>query len=344
MLMIRLILSASVFAATLLPGKEPAELKEFFFTPSFPAENIDSVATWTGPSGEYWLLATAKSSHSIHVYDGINGAFIRRVGGLGDLPGQFARPNGILVHGDFVFVVERDNHRVQVLTLPDFRSIGAFGTDELIKPYGLALIGAGGSDPITVYVTDNYETEAGEVPPAAELGRRVKVYAVELHADSVEGELTSVFGDTSGPGNLHVVESIAADSVHDRLLVADEDMTDGMDIKIYDLAGRFTGQSIGKGIFKYQPEGIDLDEQNGIWIATDQGKTTNLFHLFDRESLEWLGTFSGERTLNTDGICFSPEPHERFPDGLLFAVDDDASVAAFSWSEVLKAVRTDARQ
>ncbi|MEZ5275928.1 MAG: hypothetical protein R3F07_06080 [Opitutaceae bacterium] len=199
-MMIRLILSASVFVTTLLSGKEPAELKEFFFTPSFPAENIDSVATWTGPSGEYWLLATAKSSHCIHVYDGINGAFIRRVGGLGDLPGQFARPNGILVHGDLVFVVERDNHRVQVLTLPDFRSIGIFGTEELIKPYGLAMIEAGGENQITVYVTDNYETEAGEVPPAAELGRRVKVYGVELHADSVEGELTSVFGDTLRSG------------------------------------------------------------------------------------------------------------------------------------------------
>ncbi|MEZ5275929.1 MAG: hypothetical protein R3F07_06085 [Opitutaceae bacterium] len=141
-----------------------------------------------------------------------------------------------------------------------------------------------------------------------------------------------------------MVESIAADSVHNRLLVADEDMADGMDIKIYDLGGRFTGQSIGKGIFKYQPEGIALDLQNGIWIATDQGKTTNLFHLFDRESLDWLGTFSGERTLNTDGICFSPEPHERFPDGLLFAVDDDASVAAFSWSEVMNAVLSNVRE
>jgi hypothetical protein len=58
------------------------------------------------------------------------------------------------MHGDLVFVVERDNHRVQVFELPDFRPLGHFGTDELVKPYGLWVEGRAAG---TVFVTDNHD-------------------------------------------------------------------------------------------------------------------------------------------------------------------------------------------
>ncbi|HTM70871.1 MAG TPA: phytase, partial [Luteimonas sp.] len=92
-----------------------------------PAEELDSLATWTTPDGGTWLIASAKSMHRLVIYDGETGEQLRTVGGKGDAAGQFKRPNGVAVFGDRLFVVERDNHRVQVLSLPSFRPIGSFG-------------------------------------------------------------------------------------------------------------------------------------------------------------------------------------------------------------------------
>src|SRR5690606_37374197 len=84
------------------PELRRAVVKEFFVTPLAEPENVDSPAAWHGPAGQHWLLATAKSSHSILVYDALNGTPIRRVGGQGSFPGQFNRPNGIWVIDDYV--------------------------------------------------------------------------------------------------------------------------------------------------------------------------------------------------------------------------------------------------
>lgn len=320
--------------ATIAAAPEVHTVKEAWFTSSFPEENIDSVAIWEGAGGEQWLLATAKASHSLHVYDAVNGALIRRFGGFGHLPGQFARPNGVLVHDDLVLVVERDNHRVQVLTLPGLQAIGTFGREELIRPYGICLVPTDRTGQFTVYVTDNYETEAGTVPDPRLLGERVKAFALERTGTTLEVDWLFSFGATEGPGVLHVVESIMADPENDRLLIADEDEEKGMDLKVYGLDGRYRDHSVGQGVFQFQPEGLALSVQDGLWITTDQGKASNLFHLFDRQSLEWQATFEGERTLNTDGICFSPVAHARFPGGRFYAVDNDRAVAAFDWSEI----------
>jgi 3-phytase len=321
------------------PARTPVLAKEVFFTPLAERENVDSPAVWHGPDGQHWLFATGKSSHSVLVYDAVNGAPIRRVGGLGDLPGQFSRPNGVWVIDDYLLVVERDNRRVQVLALPDLVSLATFGAGELEKPYGLWVHRTGAGE-YRVYVTDSYDAGEDNLDLAA-MHRRVRVYRMEAEGRSVEGELVHTFGDVSGPGVLHVVESIHGDPAHDRLLVADEDMERGQNIKVYDLSGRFTGQVIGGGIFRYQPEGIalyDADGGEGYWIFADQGKRENLFHIFDRRTLAHLGTFSGETTLNTDGIWLTQLPLPRYPRGLLYAVHADAAVAAFSWTEVLEAL------
>src|SRR5690554_1754107 len=110
---------------------EPVRVREVFATAMTPEDNIDSVASWTGPDGQVLVLATAKSTHRLVVYDGFSGELVRHVGGPGAGAGQFERPNGIAVAGDLAFVVERDNRRVQVLGLPDMETVAMFGDDVL---------------------------------------------------------------------------------------------------------------------------------------------------------------------------------------------------------------------
>ena len=107
-------------------------IPETFVSAETAGEELDSLATWPTEDGRTWLIASAKTSHRLLVLDGDSGALLRTFGEPGKGVGQFRRPNGVAVHGDLLFVVERDNHRVQVFTLPDFVPAGVFGGDQFL--------------------------------------------------------------------------------------------------------------------------------------------------------------------------------------------------------------------
>lgn len=317
------------------PGASAAVVVEAFESPRSPSDNIDSLAVWAHRD---WLFATAKSTDRVLIFDAGTGTPLRAFGSSGGGPGEFRRPNGVAVHDDLCLIVERDNHRVQVLGLPDLDPLGTFGAADLVAPYGLAVVKGDEPGAFAVYVTDNYgETPAG-IPPAAELGARVKQYAVRLSGGRIEAKLVRRFGATSGEGVLNVVESIGADPETDRLLIADEHES-RHDIKVYTLDGAFTGTVIGRGLFDAEPEGIALFEcgEGGWWVATDQRQQRTVFNLFDRRTLALAGSFTGSFVANTDGIAVAALPSSRFPGGALFAVHDDQSVAGFSFVEICRA-------
>ena len=91
-----------------------APLRESWMTTRDTLDNIDSPAVWHGPDGQHWVLSTAKTTNVLVVNDASTGDFIRRLGASGTGRGQMQRPNGIAIAGNLAFVVERDNHRVQV--------------------------------------------------------------------------------------------------------------------------------------------------------------------------------------------------------------------------------------
>lgn len=318
---------------TVSPTENYVTLRELFVSEEAPADNLDSLAFW--PPGP-WVLATAKSIDQLVVLDANDGRVVHRFGERGDGPGQFRRPNGVAVVGDLVLVTERDNQRVQVLRLPELKPLGSLGAGLLRAPYGLAVF-PGEDGVLELYVTDNYLTPDREIPPPHELGERVKHFRVFVSPEGVTAMLERSFGDTAGAGVLGTVESIAADRRWGRLLIADE--TRGtQDIKVYSLAGQFTGHVIGAGLFKGEPEGIALIEEGagGFWIATDQRKERTAFHVFDRHSLRYLGSATGEQTANTDGIAIGVGAADG--EARLFAVHDDRSVVAFSGASLLHAL------
>lgn len=299
--------------------------------------DIDSPAVWHGPNGEHWMLVTAKHGDIIRVADASTGKTLRDVGGSGTGLGQFERPNGIAVIDSLLFVVERDNRRVQVMTLPSFRSIGSYGTPELIKPYGVA-VRQEAPGVYDTWITDSYELVEDQVPPDSALGRRIRHYRVSVAGGSIETTMIAAFGDTTGAGVLRVVESIAVDPPNDRLLIAEELEGESM-LKVYTMAGRFTGDTVARRYFPNQAEGIALfacSDGDGYWITTDQGKGRNTFHLFARKDLAYRGSFQSPTILNTDGIALTQVSFPGFPAGAFFAVHDDGGVAALSWEAIAK--------
>lgn len=323
---------------------DAATVAEAFATPMTPEDNIDSVASWTAPDGRILLLATAKSTHRLVVYDGATGAFVRHVGERGAGEGQFDRPNGIAVADDLAFVVERDNRRVQVLRLPGMETVAMFGAGVLELPYGLWVDKV--DDGYALYITDAYmagEDAEGEdiLPPLAELDRRVHRFALRADGEGYAASHLGAFGDTSPEGALRVVESLWGDPANNRLLIAEEDETWANELKVYDLEGRFSGATIGAEFLKAQAEGIMLKQcanGGGWWITTEQGKGRTVFHLFDRASLEHVGAVTGPTVANTDGIWLHDVPTATFTDGVLYAVHDDQGAVAIDWSGIARAL------
>ncbi len=339
---------APAATASASPPAAPVEVPERYVSADSPGDELDSLATWPAEDGRTWLIATAKSSHALVVFDADTGERLRSVGGEGPGPGRFLRPNGIAVYGDHVFVAERDNHRVQVLSLPDFRPEGMFGADRLRSPYGLWIHEAA-PDEYEVYVTDSFmDGERHDVvPPFDQLDRRVRRYRVAFGDD---GRMTArdegAFGDTSEARALRIVESIAGDPAQQRLLVADEDDRHDSTLREYTFDGRATGRELPAGTFEAQAEGValwDCAPDVGYWIAADQRYPLTRFLLFDRDTLAARGAFTGRTTAHTDGIALHAAGTPAFPAGALFAVHDDKAVAAFDLGDVVRALGLDPR-
>jgi 3-phytase len=318
-------------------------IDERYITSLEPEANIDSVAV--APGQPALLMATAKATDVIKVFDASSGVELDELGGRGEAPEHYLRPNGVAVADDLLVVVERDNRRVNIRSILDYRVLGTFGEDELRSPYGL-WVQSLGVDEYRVYVTDAYEMPDESIPPNEELDERVKTYrfTVERNAagepSALESRFEKSFGETTSPGALRVVESIFGDPEHDRLLIAEEDQdpVTGLAIKVYSLDGSFTGEQIGKGIFEAQAEGIALyacSDGSGYWLSTDQADDRTVYHVFHRQSLQHAGAFMGRMTANTDGVWLAPEGVPGFDKGAFFAVHDDQAVSAFDWQEIV---------
>jgi len=309
-------------------------------------DNVDSPASWLDKDGLLKVVASAKSIDQLIVYDGDTGAKLRTVGGSGSALGQLSRPNGVATIDDkYVFVVERDNHRVQVFTLPDFQPLLAFAQDDLRQPYGLWVRRHG--DGYEVIVSDNYtlgEDANGEdiIPPLPDLDKRLRRYQVSRHDGQWMASGAGHFGDTSEAGAIRVTESVFGDEASNRLLIAEEDISTGTRLREYTMDGKYAGRDVGAGNYKAQAEGIALmrcKDGSGWWVASDQFDDRTVFHLFDRRTLQHAGSFVGEVTGLTDGVWLDERGDARFPQGAFYASHLDVAVSAFDWRDIAAALK-----
>lgn len=324
-----------------------ATVPETYVSAPREGEELDSLAVWRNDEGRPWVIASGKSSHRLTVFDGDTGDALRTIGARGRAAGRFERPNGLAVSGDLLFVVERDNHRVQALRLPGFEPAGMFGDDILRSPYGIWLHERGAGN-VDAYVTDSfmYGQRHDVVPPLAELSQRVRRFRLDTSASTIVSKAAGSFGDTTAEAALKRVESLAGDPDHDRLLVADEGFVPKQrsTLREYAMDGRYTGRSLPEGSFDAEAEGVVLwacAGGGGYWIAVDQLSPLTRFHLFNRFDLQPAGTWQGETTAFTDGIAIDTRPSTVFPGGALFAVHQDRSLAAFDLRQVARTLRLD---
>jgi 3-phytase len=168
-------------------------------------------------------------------------------------------------------------------------------------------------------------------------GQRVKHFRLQPGDSGLTPLWVRSFGATAGKGVLHQVESLLADPVHDRLLVADEKTRN---LKVYTLAGEYSGQQVGTGILNHDSEGIALyacNEEEYL-IAADHDARRNTFHVLDRRTLEHLGTLRGRQLASTDGVALTQQPLGSIGRGVLFGHHRDRSIGAIRWSAIAQAL------
>lgn len=302
-------------------------------------DNIDSPTFWQSADGkEAFVIATSKERHNLFVYDANNLKLVKQVGRQGKGEVEFDRPNGIWIDKDYLFVCERDNHRIQVLKLPEFSFIGFIGEKELKRPYGLTLYQTKDGH-YQLFVTDQYESETEVYLPASSLNERVKEFSFNIIDGKINYNLVKSFGETTGKGVLWIVESIFADTTYNRLLIAEEDKNQNI-VKVYDMNGKYIGVDLGDDLIEYQAEGImmyDCGNGEGYYFLTDQDYYTlnnNTFHIFNRKDMKYIGSFISDKINNTDGIWMTNQKFGKFNNGALIAVNDDGGVGIIDINKI----------
>ena len=261
------------------------------------------------------IVVTVKDKNEIHVYNAMNGEFKKSI------KRDNAFPNGVTTINDqFVLVTERDNKQVAVFNSSmDF--LGTFGNDELRSPYGITFYKQE-EGLYKVLVTDSYEYNN----PRED---RILTWDFTIDNESFNVSSATVLGNPT----LYQVESIYADQHYQTLLVAEE-MQEHHKVMALDLmTGEVKKEDLGNFNRGNDPEGIALvinKDNNGYWICTEQSKTDNRFHLYDRKTLEYMTTMFLDNVSYTDGIATAYMHGKWF----LYAVDNDARVVAFKLPEI----------
>jgi len=261
------------------------------------------------------IVVTVKDKNEIHVYNAMNGEFKKSI------KRDNAFPNGVTTINDqFVLVTERDNKQVAVFNSSmDF--LGTFGNDELRSPYGITFYKQE-EGLYKVLVTDSYEYNN----PRED---RILTWDFTIDNESFNVSSATVLGNPT----LYQVESIYADQHYQTLLVAEE-MQEHHKVMALDLmTGEVKKEDLGNFNRGNDPEGIALvinKDNNGYWICTEQSKTDNRFHLYDRKTLEYMTTMYLDNVSYTDGIATAYMHGKWF----LYAVDNDARVVAFELPEI----------
>ena len=283
-----------------------------FVTESLTDAGMDSISFLMR---KHVIVVTVKDKNELHVYNAMNGELKKSI------KRENAFPNGITTINDqFVLVTERDNKQVAVFN-SSMEFLGSFGNNELRSPYGITFYKQDNSS-YKVLVTDSYEYNN----PRED---RILTWDFSIENKSFNVSKASVLGNPT----LYQVESIQADKHYNTLLVAEE-MEEHHKVMVLDLmTGEVLKEDLGDFNRGNDPEGIALvinKDHQGYWICTEQSKTDNRFHLYDRKTLENFATMYLDNVSYTDGIATAYMHGKWF----LYAVDNDARVAAFELPEI----------
>ena len=262
-------------------------------------------------SKEYWLFILSQDSNKIFILNALSGKYIKSLGSHGDAVGQFDTPSDMSIYDDYLFILEKDNHRIQIFSLPELKFIGIIGEVELTAPNCLETIKLrkDKKNYCCVYVGDNLDNKPS----------RNKCYfkfILELNESGIyDTEVTRY--EPKDNSNLGYIESIKYDGICDNLYIVDKL---SKDIKVFNFNDQYK-KTILKNYFKGNPGEINIT-QNRIFIG-DFSRLDNFFHIFSRD-LKHTNTLVSDKTLKNECFCIIDHNNNK----ILYTADEDDEILA----------------
>jgi 3-phytase len=263
---------------------------------------IEDLEAYRQADGTRALIAAIPSRDMLVIIDAATGRIIRTVGTRGSGMGQLRGPVSVVVIGDsIVLVAERGNRRVQGFQLPAFTTVGTFGERVFREPAAVDAHRDG--DAHLVSVTENPDTVDAAAGP--ERGPRLQQFRVTV----ANGELVAVHWRSPTLGAAETAGAILSDAAHDRLFVVLGTIT-GDVVRVHELNGRFTGQSLTADNAASTIEDLAMNtcgDDGYLLIAARAGSNTAV-HVFDRRSLAYHGFFRSAAAALSAPLSVSGEP------------------------------------
>jgi 3-phytase len=263
-------------------------------------------------SKEYWLFILSQDSNKIFILNALSGKYIKSLGSHGDAIGQFDTPSDMSIYDDYLFILERDNHRIQIFSLPELKFVGIIGEVELTAPNCLETIKLrkDNKNYCCVYVGDNLDNKPS----------RNKCYfkfILELNESGIyDTEVTRY--EPKEKSQLGFIQSIKYDGVQDNLYIVDKL---SKDVKIFNFNDQYKS-TILKNYFKGNPGEINII-QNNIFIG-DFSRLDNFFHIFSR-NFKHENTLVSDKTLKNECFCIINHNNNL----ILYTADEDDEILAY---------------
>jgi sugar lactone lactonase YvrE len=329
---------------------------------------LDDADSGSGPGEfDYPYFLTMDDAGILYVSDTYNhriqlftteGQYIKSIGSSGTGAGEFDEPNGIAVHDSKIYVVDQNNHRVQVLNADsgvfDYSiGTGTSGSNpgEFDSPSGIAVDNNG-----KIYVADSrnhrvqvfsasgsFEYSIGTGIAGSNAGEFNKPYDVYVDSAgkiyvtdqsnsrvqifSASGEYVNSFGSSGqGPGEFGSPTGITIDPVG-KIYVSDYDHR----IQVFSSSYAYEysigtlDSSLDPGKFE-EPVGMFVNDSGKLFVADSYNQRIQIFQVpvagyYIATGNIGLGTSSPTETLEVIGSVKFVDGNQS--DGKLFISNDD---------------------
>lgn len=222
------------------------------------------------------IYLSCKESNSIITYD-VNGKFLSKIGKKGFNYNEFNKPKGVVQIKDYLFVLEKNNKRCQVIDLKLNKSISFFGFKKINVPYDID--GIFFKDQFIIFISDVGTS-------------RILKFNIKIGDQGIEKISSDIFLELP---ELRLT-SITVDVLFDRILIIDN--TNNI-IRVFSLNGIFI-----KKISNFEGELISITKSDNKYFIAENNEKNSLIHIYNKE-LNYESSLHNSLIINIDDMVYN---------------------------------------
>ena len=212
--------------------------------------NFDSITNF-----ENNIYLSCKNSNSIISYD-TNGNFLNKLGKKGFNYNEFNKPKGIKQIKNYLFVLEKNNKRCQIIDLKSNKSLSFFGFKKLKNPYDID----------GIFFKDQFILFISDIDQSSIIKFNIKIG--DQGIERISSEIFLELPDLK-------LSSVLVDGPLDRIMVIDS--TNNL-LRIFSLNGLFI-----KKIENFEGEIISITKSNDKYFLVENIDQNSFIHVYNKE-------------------------------------------------------------